>query len=110
MEEKRKIQQSSNDFEMSSLFVPLPRMNNFQLGGYGPPEKNPEKNPRYKTEICRNFKGQLISKCPYENQFHPKYQRKYFWISALKFFVAFLGLPGTGYLISKCSILNGSEG
>ena len=33
MEEKRKIQQSSNDFEMSSLFVPLPRMNNFQLGG-----------------------------------------------------------------------------
>ena len=39
MEEKRKIQQSSNDFEMSSLFVPLSRMNNFQLGGYGPPEK-----------------------------------------------------------------------
>ena len=61
MEEKRKIQQSSNDFEMPSLFVPMSRMNNFQLGGYGPPEKNPEKNPRYKTEICRNFKGQLIS-------------------------------------------------
>ena len=37
----------------------------FELGGYGPPEKNPEKNPRYKTEICRNFKGQLISKCPF---------------------------------------------
>ena len=29
-----------------------------------------------------------------KNQFHPKYQRKYFWISALKFFVAFWGLPG----------------
>ena len=26
----------------------------------------------------RDAKGQLISKCPYENQFHPKYQRKYF--------------------------------
>ena len=30
-----------------------------------------------------------------KNQFHPKYQRKYFWISALKFFVAFWGLPGS---------------
>ena len=29
-----------------------------------------------------------------KNQFHPKYQRKYFWISALKFFVASWGLPG----------------
>ena len=32
-----------------------------------------------------------------KNQFHPKYQRKYFWNSALKFFVAswkFFGLPG----------------
>ena len=28
-----------------------------------------------------------------KNQFHPKYQQKYFWISALKFFVAFWGLP-----------------
>ena len=35
------------------------------------------------------------------NQFHPKYQKKYFWISALKLFVAswrlpgsFLGIPG----------------
>ena len=63
MEEKRKIQQSSNDFEMSSLFVPISRMNNCQLGGYGPPEKNPEKNPRYKTEICRNFKER--SNCIY---------------------------------------------
>jgi len=63
MEEKRKIQQSSNDFEMPSLFVPMSRMNNFQLGGYGPPEKNPEKNPRYKTEICRNFKER--SNCIY---------------------------------------------
>jgi tristetraprolin/butyrate response factor 1 len=63
MEDKRKIQQSSNDFEMSSLFVPISRMNNCQLGGYGPPEKNPEKNPRYKTEICRNFKER--SNCIY---------------------------------------------
>ena len=30
-----------------------------------------------------------------KNQFHPKYQRKYFWSSALKFFVAFWGLPGS---------------
>ena len=40
------------------------------------------------------IKGHLISKFPYENQFHPKYQRKYFWNSALKFFVASWGLPG----------------
>ena len=39
--------------------------------------------------IC-TVKGQLISKCPYKNQFLPKYQRI---ISALKFFVATLGLP-----------------
>ena len=29
-----------------------------------------------------------------KNQFHAKYQRKYFWNSALKFFVASWGLPG----------------
>ena len=32
-----------------------------------------------------------------KNQFHPKYQRKYFWNSALKFLVAswkLFGLPG----------------
>ena len=36
-----------------------------------------------------------------KNQFHPKYQRKYFWNSALKFFLAswgaswkLFGLPG----------------
>ena len=32
-----------------------------------------------------------------KNQFHPKYQRKYFWNPALKFFVAsweLFGLPG----------------
>ena len=29
-----------------------------------------------------------------KNQFHPKYQQKYFWNSALKFFVASWGLPG----------------
>ena len=29
-----------------------------------------------------------------KDQFHPKYQRKYFWNSALKFFVASRGLPG----------------
>jgi butyrate response factor 1 len=62
MEEKRNIQQSSNNFEISSLFVPMSRMN-CQIGGYGPQEKNPEKNPRYKTEICRNFKER--SNCIY---------------------------------------------
>jgi hypothetical protein len=30
-----------------------------------------------------------------KNQFHPKYQRKYFWNSALKFFVVSWGLPGS---------------
>ena len=40
-------------------------------------------------------KGQLISKFPYEKPVSSKYQRKYFWISALKFFVAFWGLPGS---------------
>ena len=29
-----------------------------------------------------------------KNQFHPKYQQKYFWNSALKYFVASWGLPG----------------
>ena len=29
-----------------------------------------------------------------KNQFHRKYQQKYFWNSALKFFVASWGLPG----------------
>ena len=29
-----------------------------------------------------------------KNQFHPKHQQKYFWNSALKFFVASWGLPG----------------
>ena len=29
-----------------------------------------------------------------KNQFHPKYQKNYFWITALKFFVASWGLPG----------------
>ena len=29
-----------------------------------------------------------------KNQFHPKYQQNYFWITALKFFVASWGLPG----------------
>ena len=30
-----------------------------------------------------------------KNQFHPKYHRKHFWISALKFFVVFWRLPGS---------------
>jgi hypothetical protein len=30
-----------------------------------------------------------------KNQFHPKYQRKYLRISALKFFAAFWGLTGS---------------
>ena len=29
-----------------------------------------------------------------KNQFHPKFQRKYFWNSVMKFFVASWGLPG----------------
>ena len=29
-----------------------------------------------------------------KNQFHPKQQQKYFWNSALRFFVASWGLPG----------------
>ena len=37
-----------------------------------------------------------------KNQFHPKYQRKYFWNSALKFFVASWGLPGD----LVCNIIN----
>ena len=41
-----------------------------------------------------NAKGQLISNVLMKNQFHPKYQQKYYWNSALKFFVASWGLPG----------------
>ena len=40
-----------------------------------------------------------------KNQFHPKYQRKYFWNSALKFFVASWGLPGD--LVSDIIIKEG---
>ena len=50
-------------------------------------------------------KGQLISKCPFGIIVWTEYQRKYFWISALKFFVpswgllgSFLGLP-EGFLV-----------
>ena len=51
-------------------------------------------------------KGQLISKCPYEKSVSSKNQRKYFWNSALKFFVAFRGLPGSsfGFLGAKSVI------
>jgi len=40
-------------------------------------------------------KGQLISKCPFGIIVWTKYQRNYFWISALKFFVPSWGLPGS---------------
>ena len=40
-------------------------------------------------------KGQLISKCPFGIIVWTKYQRNYFWISALNFFVASWGLPGS---------------
>ena len=47
-------------------------------------------------------KGQLISKCPFGIIVWTKYQRNYFWISVLNFFVAswvlpvsFLGFLGT---------------
>ena len=42
-----------------------------------------------------NTKGQLISKCPFGRKTSPKKPTKNFWISALKFFVASLGLPGS---------------
>ena len=41
------------------------------------------------------YKGQLISKCPFGIIVWTKYQRNYFWISALKFFVPSWGLPGS---------------
>ena len=40
-------------------------------------------------------KGQLISECPFGIIVWTKYQRNYFWISALKFFVPSWGLPGS---------------
>ena len=40
-----------------------------------------------------------------KNQFHPKYQHKDFWISALKFFVDFLGLPGSFLGFQQPSLL-----
>ena len=46
-------------------------------------------------------KGQLISKCLYEKSVSSKIPTKYFWISALKFFVAswkLFGLP-VGFLV-----------
>ena len=39
----------------------------------------------FNSNLQEHLKGQLISKCPYENPFHPKYQLSYFWISALNF-------------------------
>ena len=40
-------------------------------------------------------KGQLISECPFGIIVWTKYQRNYFWISALIFFVPSWGLPGS---------------
>jgi hypothetical protein len=45
-------------------------------------------------EFC-SAKVQLISKCPFGIIVWTKYQRNYFWISALKFFVPSWGLPGS---------------
>ena len=42
---------------------------------------------------------------PMKNQFHPKYQQKYFWISTLKFFVAFWGLPASFFGFSSLPYL-----
>ena len=47
----------------------------------------------YKSIFWQSFKGQLISKCPYENSVSSKIPTK-IWISALKFLVASWGLPG----------------
>ena len=41
--------------------------------------------------FCLRAKGQLISKCPFGIIVWTKYQRNYFWISALNFFCCFLG-------------------
>ena len=46
-------------------------------------------------KINRLIKGQLISKCPFGIIVWTKYQRNYFWISALSFFVASWGLHGS---------------
>ena len=43
-----------------------------------------------------------------KNQFHLKYLWKYFWISALKFFVAFWGLP-VAFLIYDITKLSPQE-
>ena len=47
-----------------------------------------------------------------KDQFHPKYQRKYFRNSALKFLVASWGLPGSflGFLGTKLVIIINKEG
>ena len=45
--------------------------------------------------FCLRAKGQLISECPFGIIVWTKYQRNYFWISALKFFVPSWGLPGS---------------
>ena len=41
------------------------------------------------------LKGQLISKCPYEIIVSSKIPKKFFWISALIFFVASWWVPGS---------------
>ena len=40
-------------------------------------------------------KGQIISKCPFGVKTSSKKPTKYFWISALKFYVPSWGLPGS---------------
>ena len=51
---------------------------------------------RQKTKTRKTaLKGQLISKCPFGQKTSSKKPTKYFWISALKFFVPSLWLPGS---------------
>ena len=50
----------------------------------------------FQTEfLLRKLKVSYFQNVLMKNQFHPKYQQKYFWNSALKFFVASWGLPGS---------------
>ena len=48
-----------------------------------------------KSENSSVTKGQLISKCPFGIIVWTKFQQNYFWISALNFFIASWGLPGS---------------
>ena len=55
---------------------------------------------RIRFLFLTNTKGQLISKCPFGQKTSPKKSTKNFSISALKFFVASLELPGSFWGLS----------